>query len=175
MRIEYTTDEQGYIEYLVNFSQVTSIGKGNRKRYYIGFSFIYFLIWIAIFYYVVVNGQIPVPYFYMSIIIYIIAFFNMKYLDVHSIGAKKRAIRDIASRRIILNEKIRIEFSEESILTTQATNTVQYKVKNILGYTKTDNYIVLYITEIKAFVMPKTKVSSELSEYLETMISRIEG
>lgn len=174
MTCEYITDKEGYIEYLVNFSKVTSIGKQYRKKFYLGFTCIYILIWMAIFYYVISNAQVPTPYFIMSLIIYVIAVFNMWYFDIHEAGAKRRAYKDIDMQRVILHKKIKITFNIEDLFVKQDQETVVYKIKNVLGFSETNRYIILYISEVKAYVLPKIQIKDEIKKYLEVNLKRIE-
>ena len=174
MNIDFITDKQGYIEYLINFTKATKAGKNYRKRFYTGFSFIYILIWIAIFVYVIYQNQIPTPYFIMSIIIYGILLFNMKYFDVHTLGAKRRALKDISSGRVVLGTHIFMTFTDNQVVVRDGNETVQYKTKNINGYSITTNYYVLYIHDFKAYVLPKNILDEKLIHYFEKSFTRTE-
>lgn len=174
MKLEYVTDERGYLEYLINFTKVTSIGKEQRKRFYIGFSFIYLLIWVAIFVYVIYQNHIPTPYFIMSLVIYAVLMFNMIHFDVHESGAKRRALKDISTKRVILNQKIKMSFEKDRFEVAQGKEETSYKVKNILGMSETEHYIVIYVSEIKAYVLPKNLVTDEIFAYIEKTFERIE-
>jgi len=175
MTVNFTTSEEGYIAYLKNFSRVTTIGQNARKRFYLGFSFIYLLLWIAIFYYVIVNGQIPTPYFFMSIIIFVVLNIYMRYIDIHTLGAVRRAQKDIMSNTVQLNKKITIDIESEHINVLDDNESTRFKTKNVQGISFEDDFVIIYVTETKSYVLPITSIQPNSLKTIQNLFDNMEA
>lgn len=173
MEIKYLTSPQGYIEYLENFSQVTKIGRNNRKRFYIGFTFIYLIVCIAMFVFVIFKNQSPIPYLIMFMIIYLVINIYMRYIDIVTIGARRKANKDIKNNLIQFDQLITIAMKDDHVVIQVKKREHKFFYNRIVGYSETANFVILYVTEIEAYVIPKKKCSEDFMLYIQTKITKI--
>ena len=152
--ISFNSSSEGYLNFLVERSLHLASGKRGRKRFYIGFSMFYIIVWIAVFYYILMNGFLPNPFFYMFIVLYIVLMAYMKYVDIYSISISRKGIKDLIRHGNELNNDYSIEIENGRVLLKCEGNLETHSIDECVGYSENNEYITLFFNENSGISIP---------------------
>jgi uncharacterized membrane protein YhdT len=143
-------------------------GKSARRRFYIGFSLMYLVVWVALFYYVLIKGLTPVPFFTMFMVVYVVMVLYMIYVDVYSLSIVRRSKRMLEEDNTTFGEKYSLSVNINTLILKWRNNVEEYNVNDVLGFKENSMFITVFFNENKGISFPLTDIS-----FIEGIIERL--
>jgi|GEM_PF-5829300 len=172
MEFSYDLTPEAYIEYAQNFSKKTPAGKQGRKRFYIGFSFLYLILATAFLIYLMYYQlELFAPTFIMAFITYAILMVAMNYTDVVGLGHVRKARIIVKEQKKLIHNTIVIDGDKYTLNSDGKTQ--DFSVKKCTGISETANHVIIYDNPNSGVCIPKKVIKKKQLEKLHKIFDEV--